>query len=108
MTSTFWCTLDIGSLEQEGSGLRELSSSYVSPPLPLSLLPQRTLRLACSLPSTCSVTGNAFPVFPWDAGYTELLLQLVLEALLMGSSVTFALAERTVEHGFGHVRVLHT
>ena len=36
-----------------------------------------------------------------SGGWTELLLQLVLETLLWGSSVTIALAKLTVEHGFG-------
>ena len=51
VTGTFWRTLDTGNLEQEGCGLRALSSSCVSPLLPLSLLLQRTLCLAWLLSS---------------------------------------------------------
>ena len=43
-----------------------------------------------------------------DTGCTELLLQLLTEALSLGPCVTFALAKLTVEHGFGHARVIHT
>ena len=46
VTGTFWHTLDKGSLKGEGSGLRALSSAFVSPLLPLSFLLQKTLRLA--------------------------------------------------------------
>ena len=85
MTSTFWHTLDTGNLEQEGSGLRALSSSCNSPLLPLSLL--LCLDLLLRGPDV-SITGNAFLFFLLDAGCFELLLQLVLEALSWDSTVT--------------------
>ena len=99
--------MGMGILGQGGYEWLKPFSFYVSSLQSLSWLSQMLPSLALSKPSSWSFSGSVFPLYFWDFGCAKLSPQPILVMLSRGTPVAFALAQFSIENGFGQSHVLH-